>query len=507
MRSSLLPRIERLGVRRRRGRTKSTSRHAHLLVLVAALVFVTSTACSGRGTQRRHGAIRDASVERAAAEERRRLEAIERDYPWHGLVKARQIRLYSGPDRASGVLGWLRRGQRVRVKPTVQRGPGCTEGWYEVYPRGLACRGTDMLVGETPPEPDFYQAGVARDEPLPYDYFFVTSYTAAYFRRPTDAEWRQAVNYVGRYRHFAEEEPDKFQRFRDGQLRGEPTKPEVVFDVLPRGYFVASPHDADREGDEWARTVQGRWVALGHLQLRRGSSFHGFDLTDGRRTLPIVVVNRPSPLQRAVDRGRDGIRFVDDDTQTVQRYQILGSEWRGRTRLGDYRVHRIGDDRYLKEWYVSVIDRVTPDFAVGEQEVWLHVDLSEQTLVAYRGRTPIYGTLVSTGVPGHETPRGRFRIEQKFVGNTMDNLGPEAGADDYRIEDVPWTQYFRDSLALHAAFWHDRFGVARSHGCVNLAPVDAHYLFDLTSPTLPDGWHGIPTDTSGERGTLVWITP
>jgi len=93
------------------------------------------------------------------------------------------------------------------------------------------------------------------------------------------------------------------------------------------------------------------------------------------------------------------------------------------------------------------------------------------------------------------------------VGNTMDHLGPEAGADDYRIEDVPWTQYFRDSLAIHAAFWHDRFGVARSHGCVNVAPIDAHWLFDRTTPTLPRGWHGVPTRTTGETGTRIWITP
>lgn len=488
-------------------RTRQEHRLTRVGALLAALLLVSVAACGGRGERHRDAGTRTSSAEREAAAERERRAAIERDFPWHGLVKARQIRLYAGPDRASAVLGWLRRGVRVRVKPTARRGPGCSEGWYEVYPRGLACRGTDMLIGEAPPNPDFYEAPVARNEPLPYDYFFVTSYTPTYFRRPTDTEWRAAVNYVKRYRHFAEEEPDRLQAFREGRLRGEPTKPEVVFDVLPRGYFVASPHDADREGEQWARTVQGRWVALGHLQLRRGSSFRGFRLDDGHTHLPIVVVNRPSPLQRAVDRGREGIRFVDDDTQSVQRYQVLGAEWRGKTRLGDYRVHRIGEDRYLKEWYVSVIDRVTPDFAVGDDEVWIHVDLSEQTLVAYRGRTPIYGTLVSTGIPGHETPRGRFRVEQKFVGNTMDNLGPEAGADDYRIEDVPWTQYFRDGVALHAAFWHDRFGIARSHGCVNLTPADAHYLFDLTSPTLPDGWHGIPTETSNQRGTLIWITP
>jgi len=151
------------------------------------------------------------------------------------------------------------------------------------------------------------------------------------------------------------------------------------------------------------------------------------------------------------------------------------------TRLGDYRVHRIGEDRYLKEWYVSVIDRVTPDFAVGEQEIWLHVDLSEQTLVAYRGRTPIYGTLVSNRRSRPRDPArtlpDRAEVRRQYDGQPRPRSGRRRLPDRGRALDA----VLRDSLALHAAFWHDRFGVARSHGCVNLAPVDAHYLFDLTS--------------------------
>lgn len=441
------------------------------------------------------------------ARERAELARIDRDFPQHGLVKGRQITIFAGPDRASQELGWLRRGQRIRVARERQRGPGCTEGWFAMHPRGLVCAGTDVLIAETPPEPEWRGTSTAVEAPMPYDYFFVTAYTSVYFRPPEPAEWRASIDYVGRYRHFAEEEPERLADFREGKIRGEPAKPPVMFEVLSRGYMIASPHEDSREGRDYVKTVMGRYVALGHLSPRRGSAFHGFELGSGEHTLPFAVVNRPTPLERAVDRGRDGIRFVDDDTQRMARYELLGDRWKGRIRLGDYNVHRVGEDRYLKEWYVSVLDRVTPDFEVANDEVWIHVDLSEQTLLVYRGTTPFYGTLVSTGMPGHETPRGHFRIQRKFVGSTMDDLGPEVGGDDYRIEDVPYTQYFRDSVALHGAFWHDRFGVARSHGCVNLAPTDAFRIFQLTRPTVPPGWHGVPTNTSGEQGTRVWVTP
>ena len=51
--------------------------------------------------------------------------------------------------------------------------------------------------------------------------------------------------------------------------------------------------------------------------------------------------------------------------------------------------------------------------------------------------------------------------------------------------------YFEGSFALHGAFWHNNFGREQSHGCVNLAPLDAKQLFFWTDPPLPQGWHGV----------------
>jgi len=65
-------------------------------------------------------------------------------------------------------------------------------------------------------------------------------------------------------------------------------------------------------------------------------------------------------------------------------------------------------------------------------------------------------------------------------------------------------QYFHESYALHAAFWHDDFGRVRSHGCVNLPPVDAAWLFEWTDPVVPSPWHG-SNAVAGEPGTVVYI--
>ena len=55
----------------------------------------------------------------------------------------------------------------------------------------------------------------------------------------------------------------------------------------------------------------------------------------------------------------------------------------------------------------------------------------------------------------------------------MDGDGTAAGDLPYSIEDVPYVHVLLPRYALHGAFWHTNYGVQMSHGCVNLAPLDA----------------------------------
>ncbi|MBH9751051.1 L,D-transpeptidase, partial [Clostridioides difficile] len=56
-------------------------------------------------------------------------------------------------------------------------------------------------------------------------------------------------------------------------------------------------------------------------------------------------------------------------------------------------------------------EKVAPD------EVWIDVDIVKQTLVLYRGLTPLFTTLVSSGAggKGRITPTGVFRVYQKHT--------------------------------------------------------------------------------------------
>jgi hypothetical protein len=144
----------------------------------------------------------------------------------------------------------------------------------------------------------------------------------------------------------------------------------------------------------------------------------------------------------------------------------------------------------------------------GTAEKWIDVELATQTLVAYDGARPVFATLVSTGsgARGSETatPPGTHRIWVKLFTTDMGNLGDEDAEKHYSIEDVPWVMFFDRGVALHAAFWHRDFGHVRSHGCVNLAPLDARRLFEWTAPHMPAGWSAaFPSRV--EKGTAVRV--
>jgi lipoprotein-anchoring transpeptidase ErfK/SrfK len=183
---------------------------------------------------------------------------------------------------------------------------------------------------------------------------------------------------------------------------------------------------------------------------------------------------------------------------------------------GETKKYRGTDYHQTKEdlWIKSRLLRVTEPGDLPEKlepgETWVDVNISQQTLVAFKGETPIYATLVSTGKKSsikekdHSTPTGEWRVYVKHVTDTMDGDGTAAGDLPYSIEDVPYVMYFHRSYALHGAFWHRNYGVTMSHGCVNLAPLDAKHLFFLLGPHLPGGTHGVWSNQS-TPGSIVKV--
>jgi hypothetical protein len=431
--------------------------------------------------------------------------APDEEFPLHGFVTGLQLRVRTAADPQAHVLGWLRMGSRVRVAPNPTKTATCRSGWHRVRPRGWACAGEGIDVSEQPNEAALTLTPPAKDAALPYTYYFVKEpKVPEYHRLPSRDEQREARDFLARHAEIAAKSEERAAALLRGELAGEAPRPTVVRNFLERAFFFAGAGVEERASRQFVRGVRGSYVKLQQLEPRQGSAFHGVEL-GGEVKLPVAWAVRDA-LPFSVKPKEDGtFRMVTDEgSEPVARHSIV--PWTGRKRIGDTLFHALADGRYLKHWFLAVAEAIARPREIAADQPWIHINLEQQTLVAYLGDEPVYATLVSSGLEGHATPTGLFDVRAKYVAETMSDLGPEAGDDRYKIEDVPWTQYFSGSLALHGAFWHDRFGLPRSHGCVNLAPLDAHRLFDHTWPAVPEGWHGVTTDGTDLVGSKILIT-
>ncbi len=109
---------------------------------------------------------------------------------------------------------------------------------------------------------------------------------------------------------------------------------------------------------------------------------------------------------------------------------------------------------------------------------WIEVELATQTLRAWEGDEIYLETAISSGEEWTPTVQGVFHINRKYA--SQDMVGR-----DYNLPDVPAVMYFFSNYAIHGAYWHDDFGKAVSHGCVNMREDEAIDLFEWASMGTP----------------------
>jgi lipoprotein-anchoring transpeptidase ErfK/SrfK len=146
--------------------------------------------------------------------------------------------------------------------------------------------------------------------------------------------------------------------------------------------------------------------------------------------------------------------------------------------VGDTQWLMIGPDEWVEKRFIKRVLVNTTAPAGSSSERWIEVNLAEQTLAVYDQRQLVFATLVATGVDPFFTRPGLFQIQQKKELETMSGAFEADRSDFYYLEDVPWTMYYDQNRALHGAYWRTIFGYPQSHGCINLSPGDAHWLFD-----------------------------
>ncbi len=419
--------------------------------------------------------------------------------------------IYDEPRAGSRKLGYLRAGAVVDRSEGSGGNKGCEGGWYRVAPRGWVCVGKGASLSLEHPIVQAAPGGPKRGEPLPYSYVMSDSPPPhLYFRLPSEAD--QARVEGSTYKtHVALKAP---------QLEKIP-----VGDVPPlllAGRPLPQPYGSDKN---LAYSVhRGR--------AREDSAFGliaAFDWT-GRKfglttELDLIPLDRTKPAKASAISGvklEHGGKPVFTLRSGTSKYEKKGDQFREAGAIGgrlgfELTGEKHGGDQGLLEttagfWLPAtgvIAGDIKNDRAKFAEQgrKWISVSIKKQLLIAYEGDKPVYAALVSTGRGGMSDPeetnatvRGTFLIRAKHVSGTMD--GEEGSDESFDLRDVPYIQYFHEGYALHAAYWHDDFGKERSHGCINLAPSDAAWLFGWTDPPVPPEWHGA---VAPQGGTMVYV--
>ncbi len=430
---------------------------------------------------------------------------------------ARETWVYAEPRFKSRRIGYLRAGAVVRrAAEPAATGKRCRTGWFRIEPRGYVCAERTATLDVHHPVVEASQVR-PRPEGLPYGYAMSRNPTPAlYARLPSEEQQRKAEpDLAGHLRKVERLGANK--DFVPLPLLPEATPPALLYrqslpalgDSPPRGdrfllgyarirsgFAILSQFE--HEGRRFGLTAELLTIPLDRTRWVKPSTFRGVKLGEAI-DLPLAFVTR-----------RHATRFVVNEAgrrapgPALEHREAVALSGRAEGAFLEAK-----DGTWLRAEDVVRLDRFghRPSWAQGDRK-WIDVSILKQALIAYEGERPVYATLVSTGRDGigdpketHSTIQGAFLVHTKHVTVTMD--GDDAG-DEFDLRDVPWVQYFTDGYALHAAYWHDDFGTPRSHGCVNLSPLDASHLFTWTDPPVPDGWHAALSLT---QRTLVHTHP
>lgn len=127
---------------------------------------------------------------------------------------------------------------------------------------------------------------------------------------------------------------------------------------------------------------------------------------------------------------------------------------------------------------------------VPAEQKRIEVRLKDQLVLACENGIPVFATRASTGgrlqSGRYTTPSGEFITFHKRPTRHM--AAGDIAASGFDLPGVPWVLYItRGGISFHGTYWHNDFGRPRSHGCINLTPQAAKWLYRWSLPTVaPD---------------------
>lgn len=367
--------------------------------------------------------------------------------------------IHQRPARSGEIIGYMHAGSQVARAEKPYSTDDCSEGWYPIRPRGFVCVNEGASLDLRHPTLTTMAIQPNRNTAMPYTYARSKSDGAIY---EVDGDREQAVRSAGTLRSRS-------------------------------GLAVVGSWDAADENGETRRLAMmtnGRFVDAATLERAKFSKFRGAPLGE-KLQLPIAFVVKRGVATWTLD-GAKSVRKTE-----LKYHELLPLTGRFRTAGGE-KFWEATDELWVRHRDVTTIRRREefPAYAVGTDR-WIDVSVITGTLVAYEGEQAVFATLTSVGkdkleadAPGAQvTQRGDFFVTSKHV--TALNANVKGFAQRVEMYDTPWTLELSSGQFIHASYWHNRFGIEHGPGNIQLSPEDAHWLWQWSTPEVPEGWHAV----------------
>ncbi len=277
-----------------------------------------------------------------------------------------------------------------------------------------------------------------------------------------------------------------------------------------KSYQLVKEQDQVREGISLPRRALVPLTGVARIKAGRRYLQTAKDPTAWLLASDVGVVASPPSSPAAAEKGEKWID-ISLRQQTLVLYEGKRPVYAtlvstGRDRLGDPKTSLAtprGEFRIRSKHIAAAMD--------SEENSSLSGGSRENTAQTASSDDPDTQATISRLLAAEKKKQKLSQADQLRLLNIKKGRDPEYGVTrrrgslGFELRDVPWIQYFAAGYALHGAYWHDVFGVPRSHGCVNLSPIDARYIFFWTDPPLPEGWHGLNVGSEMGEGTVVFI--
>ncbi|MBK9034488.1 MAG: L,D-transpeptidase [Myxococcales bacterium] len=396
------------------------------------------------------------------------------------LIRTVAARL--GPDEAAKRIGTVAGDTRVGWRDAAV-GPGCQKSWYAIDPQGWVCG--DFLEPSPKVPSGVELPRLADAEIVPGTYGKVIEAGTYVYAKP------KGKKKGGKDEPTPDDDPATDPDDDKAEQRAA-TAQAAASVGLEKGRPLVGSVNVRKYGELTAngklfwKITRGveEYLPASAIREHKPSTYQGTRLGDDTGlTLPLAFVWPRGSATTAWTHGAARGGGSRRQLKARAAVPVLETAQEG----GAVIAYRIGDAEWIDAVHVRVARPMPLPAGVKPGERWLDIDLDQQLLVAYEGDLPVYATLVSTGLKDTPTETGVYRIWKKVSETDMKGL---TGEDPYAVATVPWTQFFspEKGLALHTSYWHDRFGYPKSHGCVNLAPRDARWLYFFSDPQVPAGW-------------------